>query len=58
MKKKGDIYCLSSPSGIKGLSLIGLTLVEVPGLEWGIVSGEGCSDPIWASVSFPAFDKA
>ena len=48
----------SAVSGTSGLSLTGLELELEFGLEWGIVSGEGCSDPIATSGSLPAFDNA
>lgn len=46
-----------SVSETRGLSFTGLEPGKDIGFEWGIVSGEGCSEPI-AKGSLPAFESA
>lgn len=45
-------------SGTRGLSLTGLELWLAFGLECGMVSGEGCSEPMATSGSLPALESA
>lgn len=52
-----EVASLLAVSETKGDSLTGLDPGNEIGLEWGMVSGEGCSEPI-ANGSLPALESA